>query len=90
VIVPVAAGVTLRVAIDSSNPLTSPLTTADTGAEPKFVAPDMKVIVPEGDRPKLPPMGFAALCVSTMAVSVIGVFTGIEVALELIVVVVAP
>src|SRR5579863_10701377 len=57
---------------------------------PKLIVPAMNVTFPVGERPKLPPLGFATLCVSTIAVSVIGAFGAIEVKLELIVALVAP
>jgi len=92
VIVAVEAKFTVRLAVDSSNPLRSPActTVTGTGPLPKVVDPDLKVTVPEGEIPTLPPLGLAALCVSTNAVSMTEPLTGIEVALELIEVVVGP
>src|SRR5580692_6812691 len=92
VIVAVEAKLTVREAVDSSNPLTSPTATTATGTGPlpKVVNPDLKVTAPDGEIPTLPPLGFAALCVSTTAVSVTDPLTGIEVALELMEVVVGP
>ena len=69
-IVSVAPGEMVRVAVDSSNPLASPPGTAERAADPKFVVPDMKVTVPEGEAPKLPPEGFVEDAVSTNAVNV--------------------
>ena len=88
---PVALSFTVeRTAIDSEYSLASPLATVDSVAVPRFVDPDMKVTVPVGARPKLPPLGFAELCVSTNTVNIKFVFGATVVALELTVLVVAP
>ena len=70
--------------------MASPLARDVTGTVPKTVVPDLNVTVPDGESPKLPPVGFALLCVSTNAVSVKFVLGAIEVTLELIAVVVGP
>ena len=71
-IVSVAVGEMVRVAVDSSYPLASPAGMAERLAEPRLVVPDIKVTVPEGEAPRLPPDGFVEDAVSTAAVIVTG------------------
>ena len=54
-------------AVDSTNPFESMPGTGEFTV-PNCVVPEKKVTVPVGARPKLPPDGFEALCVSMTAV----------------------